>query len=147
VVVTPGHAVAARAREGEVKLILPVTVGGRESPESRHAASHIFHPVPELITLQANPSVPRGGVYEHVQAEEARAHHVRPQDADKPVTGAPLAKGTRVSYATHAHAGVGIVGSPLGTCAEVEGLSLATHEGRGEHANEVGAGGGGVEGG
>ena len=91
-----------------------------------------------LIVLSLGRDCPsQAGKYEHIQAEEARSRHVRPQDANKPVM-AVIPKGTRVSFETHAaHAGIGMVGSPLGTCRELEGLSLSTHEGRGQHADEV----------
>lgn len=58
----------------------------------------------------------RGGKYEHIQAQEAKEHHGRPQDKDAPDF-SRLNKGERVSFQTHSHAGIGIVGAQQPECA------------------------------
>lgn len=65
------------------------------------------------LTQRVNSQAPHGGKYQQIAAEEAKAQHVRPQDADKPQL-SQLAKGSRCSYNTHNHAGICIVGEPMG---------------------------------
>jgi hypothetical protein len=71
----------------------------------------------------------------HLEAENARLSHIRPQDRNKPDF-SELAAGEHVIYNSHSGRESGIVDRDLGAASEQFAHNLNTREGRGDKGDE-----------